>query len=67
MPALIVAQGANLLLDNAGKHRLIDGLAVTVLAAGFNWGITTRYQRRDLYYGAYATADGVYVGLKMQM
>ncbi|HSM95368.1 MAG TPA: hypothetical protein VLT91_04940 [Rhizomicrobium sp.] len=66
LPALALSQGANLLLDDAGKHRVLDGLAVTAVAAILNWGITTRYHR-DWSYGAYVNKDGAFVAVRMAL
>ncbi|HEY7976690.1 MAG TPA: hypothetical protein VID67_00740 [Rhizomicrobium sp.] len=65
LPALVLSQGANLLLDDAGKHRIVDGLAVTAVAAILNWGITTKYHGYQWSYGAYSDGNGAFVGMKM--
>ena len=65
LPALVISQGANLLLDDAGKHRIVDGLAVTAVAAILNWGITTKYHGYQWSYGAYSDGNGAFVGMKM--
>ena len=66
LPALALSQGANLLLDDAGKHRILDGLAVTAVAAVLNWGITTPYYR-NWSYGAYVNKDGAFVTVRMAL
>ncbi|HEY2032436.1 MAG TPA: hypothetical protein VGH02_01985 [Rhizomicrobium sp.] len=65
LPALVVSQGANLLLDDAGKHRILDGLAVTAIAAVLNWGITTPYRQNNWSYGAYADSHGAFLAVQM--
>ena len=67
LPALVLSQGANLLLDNAGKHRIVDGLAVTAVAAILNWGITTEYHGYRWSYGAYADSHGAFVGMHVAL
>lgn len=67
LPALVLSQGANLLLDDAGKHRILDGLAVTAVAAILNWGITTEYRGYRWSYGAYADANGAFVGMRVAL
>jgi hypothetical protein len=65
IPAFLLEQGASFLLDRAGKHRLVDGLAVTALSAGFSWMAVTTYHKR-FDYGAYTDGNGgVFVGARM--
>ncbi|MBS0272836.1 MAG: hypothetical protein JSR55_00210 [Proteobacteria bacterium] len=66
LPALVLSQGANLLLDDAGKHRIWDGFAVTAAAAVLNWGITTPYHE-SWSYGACVNRDGAFVTVGMAL
>ena len=67
LPAFVLSHGASLLLDDAGKHRFVDGLAVTAVAAVLNWGITTEYHDYRWSYGASVDANGVFVGIHVAM
>ena len=66
LPAFILEHSASFLLDRAGKHHFVDGLAVSAISAGFSWMAVTPYHKR-LYIGSYTDGQGgVYVGAQMQ-
>jgi hypothetical protein len=65
LPAFILEHSASFLLDRAGKHHFVDGLAVSALSAGFSWLSVTPYHKR-IDFGAYTDdRGGVYVGARM--
>jgi hypothetical protein len=66
LPAFILEHSASFLLDRAGKHHFVDGLAVSAISAGFSWMAVTPYRRR-IDFGSYTDGrGGVYLGATMK-